>query len=340
MKHNHIILALAAAASIVVSCNLIFNPEKPEEKEEEKKEETVKVSDITLSETDIAIVINEERTLVATVSPDNATDPSVTWSTDNSSVATVSAGTVKGIGAGNATITAKAGSKTASCTVTVSIEPKPVDPKAQTVDMGLSVKWAGWNVGATKPEEFGDAFCWGETQPKESYWQNSYKLGAILIYGQKDKIYKYNTNAEYGTVDNLTRLLPEDDAATANWGAPWRMPTDAEKTELLAGTEHKKTEFNGVPGWIFTSKINGASIFLPATGYRYQSSRYYAGEETMFWTSTVNSDSPYMAHIACNWIGGSSILHEAGFEMDPVSSTYHLSEYRCYGLPVRAVCNK
>lgn len=207
----------------------------------------------------------------------------------------------------------------------------------QLVDLGLSVKWAGWNVGASKPEEYGDYFAWGETSPKDSYWQDNYKYGTFNKYGTDDNILKYNVRSEYGNVDGRTRLIAADDAAHVNWGGEWRMPTDEEKTELLAGTTHTPYVYNEVPGWVFTSKKNNVSIFFPATGVKEQTVTKYVGEETMFWTCTVSSNDPRTAHVACNWIEDSQLLHEAGFEMDPTAESFHLCKWRYFGVPVRAV---
>lgn len=334
-----IILSVALFAA-AVSCGPV-NPSSPNDpvtpsKPEQKK---VEVTGITLSETSLSLLIDEEKTLTATVTPDDATDKTVTWSSDDESVASVSNGKIKGIAEGSTTITAKAGGKTATCSVTVTRpEPGPVSTE-KMVDLGLpsGVKWAGWNVGATKPEEFGDYFSWGETKPKDSYWQDNYKYGVINKYGTPDVIYKYNVNEEYGVVDGRTRLTSMDDAAYVNWGSEWRMPTDEEKTELLANTTHTEGTYNEVPGWIFTSKINNVSIFFPATGIMDQTRSYYTYEETIFWTATLRANDPRMAHIACNWIEDSSLLHDGGFDMDPQAESYHLSTFRYYGLPVRAV---
>ena len=98
------------------------------------------------------------------------------------------------------------------------------------VDLGLpsGTKWATCNVGATAPEEYGDYFAWGETEPKTTYNWDTYKW----CNGSEDTFTKYNTKSSYGTVDNKTQLELADDAARANWGGQWRMPTDAEWTEL------------------------------------------------------------------------------------------------------------
>ena len=160
------------------------------------------------------------------------------------------------------------------------------------VDLGLSVKWATCNVGANSPEEYGDYFAWGELEPKETYnWSSAYKW----CKGSLKTLTKYNTNSSYGSVDNKTVLGATDDAAHANWGGSWRMPTDAEMTELREQCTWTWTTENGVNGYKVTSKTNGNSIFLPAAGYRWDGSLSYAGSSGSYWSSSLNTDSPYRA---------------------------------------------
>ena len=99
------------------------------------------------------------------------------------------------------------------------------------VDLGLpsGIKWATCNVGATTPEEYGDYFAWGETQPKDYYDWSTYKY----CNGDEYSITKYCTRSTYGTVDIKTTLELSDDAARVNWGGKWRMPTIEEQKELL-----------------------------------------------------------------------------------------------------------
>ena len=98
------------------------------------------------------------------------------------------------------------------------------------VDLGLpsGLKWAVCNVGADSPEGYGFYFAWGETETKSRYSWNTYKWCNGSYYTQT----KYCTNSSYGTVDNKTTLDLSDDAARANWGGSWRMPTKAEQDEL------------------------------------------------------------------------------------------------------------
>ena len=124
------------------------------------------------------------------------------------------------------------------------------------VDLGLpsGTLWATCNVGASKPEEYGDYFAWGEIEPKKTYEYENYKLGA-----QEGKVTKYCTNSYWGVVDNKLELLPEDDAATANWGSNWCMPSKDQFDELKNSdyTTIEKTTLNGIDGVKVTSKKNG-----------------------------------------------------------------------------------
>ncbi|MBO5974130.1 MAG: CotH kinase family protein, partial [Paludibacteraceae bacterium] len=160
------------------------------------------------------------------------------------------------------------------------------------VDLGLpsGIKWATYNVGATSPEEYGDYFAWGETEPKDYYWNSSYKWG-------NGKATKYCTDSDDGVVDNKTILELEDDAAYANWGGNWRMPTEEEIVELVY-TNNCTWEWitkNGVNGYKVTSKVNGNSIFLPAAGFRTTGSFEEVGSYGCYWSSSLNTSINYSA---------------------------------------------
>ena len=167
------------------------------------------------------------------------------------------------------------------------------------VDLGLpsGLKWATCNVGATKPEEYGNYYAWGETKSKSYYYWDAYKWATATWDGHVwdlATLTKYNTSSEYGTVDNKTVLDLEDDAARANWGGAWRMPTDAECTELLENCTWTWTsDYNGtgVAGRIVTG-TNGNSIFLPAAGFRNRDDLYDAGSNGIYWSSSLGSDDP------------------------------------------------
>lgn len=136
--------------------------------------------------------------------------------------------------------------------------------------------WATYNVGATKPEEYGDYFAWGETEPKEVYDWSTYKY-ATTLGGDLDSITKYNMRGKHGKIDSLSVLLPEDDAATVNWGNEWRLPTYEEQMELIQNCEFCWTEINGVYGAKFSAK-NGKYVFFPAAGGSYSDVKYDEGE--------------------------------------------------------------
>ena len=179
------------------------------------------------------------------------------------------------------------------------------------VDLGLSVKWATCNVGATKPEEYGNYYAWGETTTKATYTGDTYTLTTD----------GGSTFTKYNTTDGKTTLDPEDDAARANWGGQWRMPTDEEWTELRENCTWTWTTKNGVNGYEVKSKTNENAIFLPAAGYRYNDDLHYAGDDGNYWSSSLYAGSPYNA-----WY--------VGFFSDSVDRSY---EGRCYGLSVRPV---
>ena len=171
-------------------------------------------------------------------------------------------------------------------------EPNIPDPNPNTgnheyVDLGLSVKWATCNVGASKPEDYGDYFAWGETTAKTTYSWSTYKY----CNGSYNTLTKYNNSSSYGSVDNKTVLDKEDDAAAVNWGGAWRMPTKAEQDELRQQCTWTWTTQNGVNGYTVTGS-NGNSIFLPAAGYRGGSSLYRAGSDGYYWSSSLYTDYP------------------------------------------------
>ena len=187
------------------------------------------------------------------------------------------------------------------------------------VDLGLSVKWATCNVGANGPEEYGDYFAWGETQPKETYDWSSYKW----CNGSYDTQTKYCTSSSDGTVDNKTVLELADDAARANWGGSWRMPTTEEQDELR-NCKWEWTTQNGVNGYKVTSRKKGYtenSIFLPAAGRRSDSSLHNAGNYGYYWSSSLstgNSNSAYSLFFIYNTVDRANIYRRYGQSVRPV----------------------
>lgn len=154
------------------------------------------------------------------------------------------------------------------------------------VDLGLpsGLLWATCNVGADSPEEYGDYFAWGETEPKSYYDWSTY----------------FDTNDGGSTFQKYykggkTVLEPADDAAHVNWGGSWRMPTKEEQDELRSECIWEWTTQNGVNGRKVTGP-NGNSIFLPAAGSRYWSSLGSAGSGGEYWSSSLDAGSSYLAY--------------------------------------------
>ena len=155
------------------------------------------------------------------------------------------------------------------------------------IDLGLpsGLKWATCNVGANNPEDYGDYFAWGETTTKSEYTTvNSLTFGLSISELQSQ-----------GIIDGDYNLTPSHDAATANWGGTWRLPTKAEMEELKNNCTWKWTVQGGKKGYKVTGP-NGNNIFLPAAGYRYGSSLNYAGEYGHYWSST-----PYDSNSSNAW---------------------------------------
>lgn len=229
------------------------------------------VSEIRLSEQRLKLELKEEKTLTATVFPSDADDKTITWSSSNPAVANVDEGLVKAISEGEAIITASSGYVRANCVVIV------YDPVPKAIDLGLSVKWASHNIGATSSEEYGERFSWGEIKPKDEYDWNNYKWGASNSLG------KYVIDGAWGNVDNKTHLDFEDDAAIQLWGTDWRMPTIDEIKELYDNCSFQWENRESVSGTRIVSNINGNHIFLPAPMVY---SEYGSAPVGAYWSST------------------------------------------------------
>lgn len=182
------------------------------------------------------------------------------------------------------------------------VEPQP---QHEWVDLGLpsGTLWATCNVGADSPEQSGDYFAWGETKPKRTYEWATYKW----CDGSENTLTKYCPSSDWGTVDNLMRLEPQDDAATVNWGPMWRTPTYEQIQELNTKSTWKWTTINGKSGYLITGP-NGNTIFLPNTGTREGSSP--AAWNSCYWSSDICSvNSPCHAYgqdfnsWGTSWIG-------------------------------------
>ena len=166
----------------------------------------------------------------------------------------------------------------------------PTAEEVEYVDLGLpsGLKWASCNLGATSPEQPGDYYAWGETEPKEDYAWDTYKHAKATEY----TLTKYCTDVEMGLdgfTDGKTQLEPADDAATVRLGAPWRMPTEAEAEELLNGCTWTKETINDIPCLRATSKTNGKSIVICISGFMSGTINDTRGTMTAFWASTLSS---------------------------------------------------
>ncbi|MBR4562397.1 MAG: hypothetical protein IKO23_10835 [Bacteroidales bacterium] len=163
------------------------------------------------------------------------------------------------------------------------------------VDLGLpsGTLWATCNVGATTPEGYGNYYAWGETTTKSTYEWSTYRY----CNGIYTTLTKYCNSSSYGNngfTDNLTTLQLSDDAARANWGGDWRMPTKAEWEELKNNTTVTWTAQNGVYGRKFTAS-NGNSLFLPAAGYQNDGSLDIVVNFGGYWSSSLYTGLPIYA---------------------------------------------
>lgn len=186
---------------------------------------------------------------------------------------------------------------------TVAQEPVPAEITA--IDLGLSVKWADRNIGASAPEQSGDYYAWGETETKQEYSTQNYKWyknvnGDILLAKKK-----------YG---------PEDDVAVVKLGKPWRTPTLEEIKELVEKCNWEWMEKNGVPGYKVSSITNGNSIFLPGAGF-FDGNANLGGQGGYYWSFTPEGVSYY-----------ANYLYFCDHDID-----WNYID-REYGIPVRPVC--
>ena len=194
----------------------------------------------------------------------------------------------------SAIVTLTAGIVSKTVMVTQGGEDNDANVVAIDLDLPSGTLWANMNVGADKPEDYGDYFAWGEITPKvhkdmRSYKHSTWVYSTNSVSGGLTK-YCCNASSGYnGFTDNLTILLPEDDAATANWSELWCIPTKEQWEELISSTNYEETTENGVFGFKFTSVTNGNSIFIPAAGRAvYPSGLNSAGAVGWYWSSEID----------------------------------------------------
>ena len=185
------------------------------------------------------------------------------------------------------------------------------------VDLGLSVKWASCNVGATTPTDYGDYFAWGETTGYSADEQHSFYWDNYSLTSDGGSTFTACTDAN-------NNLLPAYDAATSNWGSAWRMPTKAEQDELRTQCTWTwygagNNEYSGVIGYKVTG-TNGNSIFLPAAGYC-SDTQYIAGVYGAYWSTSLFESE----------LGRAYVIEFASTNVDCNDAG------RCIGLTVRPV---
>ena len=281
------------------------------------KPKEIIVTSVVVNPDKVTLTEGETATLLATVVPEDATDPSITWSSSNQAVATVNPdGLVTAVKAGTAAVTAKANNGLmANCAVTV-------ENIYKAVDMGLSVKWCSCNLGATSPEAPGDYYAWGETFTKAKYDWQSYTL---CEGGSDTSLKKYSTRSDYGIKDDKTVLEAVDDAATQILGGDWRMPTTEEMAELMqeSNCTWTKDTVKDVFGYRVTSKKTGNSIFLPAAGVigGTGGGLVYLGKRGFYWTSSLYDENPSSAYemsFGSNWLEQEICDRVVGLSIRPV----------------------
>lgn len=204
------------------------------------------------------------------------------------------------------------------------------------IDLGLpsGTLWATFNLGANRPEGFGDYFAWGEITTKSFYNWYTYKY---CLGDDETQITKYCFTSWYGYghdeygyngfTDSLTVLQPEDDAATVRWGSDWCMPTREQWYELRDNTTITYTTIRGVNGCLCTGR-NGQNIFLPCAGWHIYGNAADVGEEGHYWSSSIDPTHTTSAI-------GFGILHPQA--NDPDDFYYVSTSARCQGRSIRAV---
>lgn len=196
----------------------------------------------------------------------------------------------------------------------------------EVIDLGVSVYWRGWNLGAETPFEDGNYYAWGETEPKTDYSLQSYKFYISGTSAYNSSVSKYNSDPEHGVVDDKMILDLEDDAAHVALGGKWRMPTKDEWGELVNNCDIKPMTIYGVKGCLVTSEIDGykgTCFFLPVVN-QYDGTQVKNRDAYFYWTS--QRYNWYMA--TCK---GGMFSQEAWAESDP---------HRYFGLAIRPVCEK
>lgn len=253
----------------------------------------VKVTGVSLNKSELSLNKGDSETLVATVLPSNANNKSVTWSSSDDSVATVSqSGVITAVNTGstNITVTTVNGGYTAQCSATIT--PPMVDGH-EYVEIG-GKKWATMNIGATSETDYGLYFQWGDTQGYTAAQVSSgAKRFSFSSYLYSNGGSSSNSMTKYNSADNKITLNTSDDAAQAIWGNKWKMPTYKDFASLRNAVTYDYTNnYNnsGVAGLILTDKNDKSKkLFFPYCGSYDGIDNYNVNTKASYWTSSLSS---------------------------------------------------
>lgn len=284
----------------------------------------VPVQSISLNKTELTLQVGQQFELIATILPGNATNKQVSWASSARSyqLSLADNGLSCVIGAlaeCEATITVRSADNPAQlyATCKVTVTGGSSDPGEEVVDLGLpsGLKWRGWNVGASKPEEYGNYYAWAETSPKSNYSSSNYKYPATNLGDGMIVYAKYDSTPIHG--DGKAVLEPEDDAASVNLGNGWRTPTFNEFKELRENCTWTWTTRNGVNGMLVTGP-NGKSIFLPGGGW--YTNTTLTGKTTYgsYWTATGSGDIAHAVDFAKGYVDKAVLARSDGRSVRPV----------------------
>jgi len=274
------------------------------------------VTGISLNPSHLDLELNRTAQLQAYVYPSDADNPAVTWESSDTNVATVDeSGLVTAVGDGSCVITCRAtdGSNVSNtCGVTVqTVDDSGYIDGHYYVDLQLpsGTLWASTNIGASSSTEYGSYFAWGETSPKQEYTKSSY-----VWFDSSTNSYA----AIYFGSSPYSELWPNHDAATANWGSNWQMPSREQFRELVNSqyTYSGWTTLNGVSVLKVESKVNSNVIYLPAAGWINGTAVGFAGTQGTYWSRS------------------SGMLNDFYFTQ---SSAGMVSDTSYFGMPVRPV---
>ena len=291
------------------------------------------IEDLHIDAASIEIIVGESKSVTIT-----SGNGDYIVKSSNESVATASINgttvTVKAISTGSKvtiTITDSKSGQTATVYVTVTEAVTPIDENSEDViDLGLpsGMLWASCNLGATKPEEIGEYYAWGEISPNWYDASGQYSMDISHSgMGLRWDMTKYCTKEKYGTVDNKISLDLKDDVVHVVLKGRYRMPSWQDYEELITNCTTEWTALNGVNGCQFKGP-NGKTIFFPATGVWMYGDLEHLDSYCNYWSRSLYTKLPYKASILCAfdesvWGGG-----------DPVC-VHREERYKCK--PIRAV---